>query len=96
MTATTIFNPSTVQFERIPRVIYNEKPKLASFRNTLRIVSQSGFQNRNGGSGTSLDPGSLTTRDPENNDLSEDLQSTHCPYRLILLEKSTGKDLKKA
>ena len=77
-TATIQFNPSTVQFERISRVIYNEKPKLASFRNTLRIVSQSGFQNRNGGSGTLLDPGSRTTI--ENNDLSEDLQRTHCPY----------------
>ena len=93
MTATTIFNPSTVQFERIPRVIYNEKPKLASFTNTLKIVSQSGDQNRNGESGTSLDPGSRTTR--ENNDLSDDLQFTHCPYRLILLEKITGKDIRK-
>ena len=78
MTAATIFNPSTV--ERNSTRHLQRKAK-----NTLRIVSQSGFQKQNGESGTSLRQRSQTTR--ENNDLSKDLQSTHCPYRLILLRQ---------
>ena len=43
------------------------------------IKDSLGFQNQNGESGTSLDPGSRTRR--EDDDFGENLQSTHCPIR---------------
>ena len=65
MTVGRIFNPRTILFNRIPRVNYKCEiyggPKLASFKNPIRIDSFN-IRERNGESGTSLDPGSQTKR----------------------------------